>query len=99
MKHVRLIIGVMLTSALLGCQSNSVKACDLDMSSNAYMDGNNAKVGVILCHGRVKNPTWYVVDPLRKGIHKRLGYKTISIQLPTGKVGESLRENLEQLKL
>ena len=49
---------------------------------SAYLDGEDAKVGVILCHGRGQYPTWLVVDPLRKGIHKELGYHTLSLQMP-----------------
>jgi pimeloyl-ACP methyl ester carboxylesterase len=37
---------------------------------------------VILCHGRGKHPQWLVVEPLRKGIHNRLGYHTLSLQMP-----------------
>lgn len=48
----------------------------------AYLDGGDNKTGLILCHGRGKNPTWKVVDPLRKGVHEKLGYHTLSIQLP-----------------
>ena len=49
---------------------------------SAYLDGGDAKVGVVLCHGRGQHPTWLVVDPLRKGIHKELGYHTLSLQMP-----------------
>ena len=71
---------------LTACQSSSIKTSDQDMPSNAYLDGKNSKVGVVLCHGRGKYPTWLVVDPLRKGIHEQLGYHTLSIQMPTGDV-------------
>ena len=49
-----------------------------------YMDGGSSTVGVILCHGRGGNPNWYVVGPLRKEINKKLGYHTLSIQMPGG---------------
>ena len=57
------------------------------MPSNAYLDGGESKIGVILCHGRGQYPTWRVVDPLRKTINQQLGYHTLSIQMPTGNVG------------
>lgn len=77
-----------LTSAILlpACQSNSVKSDDPDLPANAYLDGSSSTIGVVLCHGRGKYPTWLVVDPLRKGINKQLGYHTLSIQMPTGDV-------------
>jgi pimeloyl-ACP methyl ester carboxylesterase len=54
-------------------------------SGSAYLDGGMSKVGVILCHGRGQYPTWKVVDPLRKGIHDKLGYHTLSLQMPANK--------------
>jgi len=54
-------------------------------SGSAYLDGGGSKVAVILCHGRGQHPTWKVVDPLRKGIHEKLGYHTLSLQMPAGK--------------
>ena len=54
-------------------------------SGSAYLDGGASKIGVILCHGRGQHPAWKVVDPLRKGIHAKLGYHTLSLQMPAGK--------------
>ena len=54
-------------------------------SGSAYLDGGTSKIGVILCHGRGQHPTWKVVDPLRKGIHEKLGYHTLSLQMPAEK--------------
>jgi len=54
-------------------------------SCSAYLDGGVSKVGVILCHGRGQHPTWKVVDPLRKGINEKLGYHTLSLQMPAEK--------------
>lgn len=51
---------------------------------SVYIDGGDNKNGVILAHGKGKHPTWLVVDPLRKGINKQLGYHTLSLQMPTG---------------
>lgn len=56
-------------------------------TGSAYLDGDGSKTGVILCHGRGQHPAWKVVDPLRKGIHEKLGYHTLSLQMPTGKKG------------
>lgn len=50
-------------------------------SGSVYMEGQN-KIGVVLCHGKGKYPTWKVVDPLRKGINEKLGFSTLSIQMP-----------------
>jgi predicted esterase len=51
---------------------------------SVYLDGGNSKTGLILAHGKGKHPTWLVVDPLRKGVHEKLGYHTLSLQMPTG---------------
>jgi len=47
-----------------------------------YLDGANSKVGLILCHGKGKHPSWKVVDPLRHAVHDKLGYHTLSLQMP-----------------
>jgi len=52
------------------------------ISDAAYLDGGTSDRGLILCHGRGKNPTWKVVQPLRLGVHERLGYHTLSLQMP-----------------
>ena len=49
---------------------------------NANLDGGKSDKALILCHGRGQHPTGAVVDPLRKGIHKQLGYHTVSLQMP-----------------
>jgi len=51
-------------------------------TDSAYLDGGTSKIGLILCHGRGAYPTWKVVDPLRKKINERLGYHTLSLQMP-----------------
>ena len=86
MHYPKLLIFIATLITLIGCQSNSVKSTDPDMPSNAYLEGKSTAVGVVLCHGRGKYPTWLVVDPLRKGINEQLGYHTLSIQMPTGDV-------------
>ncbi len=52
---------------------------------SAYLDGKDSKFGVVLLHGRGKHPKWLVVDPLRIGIHEKLGYHTLSLQMPISK--------------
>ena len=49
---------------------------------SAYLDGGTSENGLILCHGRGAYPTWKVVNPLRKKINERLGYHTLSLQMP-----------------
>lgn len=51
-------------------------------AGSLYRDGGRSTVGVILCHGRGKHPDWKVVGPLRREIHRRLGYHTLSLQMP-----------------
>ena len=83
MNSVKYVILLLLTMLLGACQTNSVKSNDPYLPSNAYLDGKNSPVGVVLCHGRGKYPTWMVVEPLRKSINEQLGYHTLSIQMPT----------------
>lgn len=47
-----------------------------------YLDGDESRFALILCHGRGKHPTWKVVNPLRKGVHANLGWHTLSLQMP-----------------
>jgi len=49
---------------------------------SVYLDGGDNKFALILCHGRGKHPKWKVVNPLRKSVHKRLGWHTLSLQMP-----------------
>jgi pimeloyl-ACP methyl ester carboxylesterase len=84
---IKYIFIFLVVASLIACQTNSVKSSDPNMPSNAYLDGKESMVGVVLCHGRGKYPTWLVVDPLRKGIHEQLGYHTLSIQMPTTEGG------------
>ena len=53
-------------------------------ASSEYIDGGKSKAAVILAHGKGKHPTWLVVEPLRTGINDKLGYHTLSLQMPTG---------------
>ena len=72
-------------SLIFLCLSSTIFAEELEgkgVPDNAYLTGNNSDTAVILCHGRGHHPTWDVVDPLRKGIHKELGFHTVSLQMP-----------------
>ena len=51
-------------------------------SNSVYLDGGHSKIALILSHGRAKHPTWKVVDPLRQGVHEKLQYHTLSLQMP-----------------
>ena len=51
---------------------------------SVYLDGGESKSALILAHGKGKHPTWLVVDPLRKGVSDKLGFHTLSLQMPTG---------------
>lgn len=52
---------------------------------SVFLEGTNSVYGLILCHGRGKHPTWKVVEPLRQGVNARLGYHTLSLQMPADK--------------
>lgn len=80
MKFKHIFIGL-----IIFCFSAVIYADELEgtgVPDNAYLDGGKSDTAVILCHGRGQHPTWDVVDPLRKGIHKKLGYHTVSLQMP-----------------
>lgn len=65
--------------------TNYIYADELEgkgVPDNAYLKGGKSDKAVILCHGRGQHPTWDVVDPLRKGVHEKLGYHTVSLQMP-----------------
>ena len=80
----KITLSSLLLLVLSGCTAtNTAKHNSYDLPDNAYLDGKGSKTAVILCHGRGHHPTWDVVDPLRIGIHKFLGYHTLSIQMPT----------------
>jgi len=84
MLNTNYILLLFVTFLLASCQTNPAKSDGNGLPSHAYLDGEGSTVGVVLCHGRGKHPTWFVVDPLLKGVHEQLGYHTLSIQMPTG---------------
>jgi pimeloyl-ACP methyl ester carboxylesterase len=51
---------------------------------SVYLEGEGNTSGLILAHGKGKHPKWLVVDPIRKGVNEKLGYHTLSLQMPTG---------------
>jgi hypothetical protein len=52
------------------------------MPQGEYLDGKDSKVGVVLAHGRGNSPDGNVVGPLRRAIHKDLGFHTFSLRMP-----------------
>jgi len=53
------------------------------MPKGEYLDGKDSKVAVILAHGQGLDPDANVVGPLRRAIHKELGFHTLSLSMPT----------------
>jgi pimeloyl-ACP methyl ester carboxylesterase len=53
------------------------------MPQGKYLEAPGSKVGVILAHGQGLDADSQVVSPLRKAIHKELGFHTLSLQMPT----------------
>jgi hypothetical protein len=53
------------------------------MPKGEYLDGKASKIAVILAHGQGLDPDANVVGPLRRAIHKELGYHTLSLSMPT----------------
>lgn len=53
------------------------------MPQGEYLDGKDSKVAVILAHGQGLDPDAMVVGPLRRAIHKELGFHTLSLKMPT----------------
>jgi pimeloyl-ACP methyl ester carboxylesterase len=82
MKIKSIIIFITISLSIFSTYSFADELQGDGVPDNAYLDGGQSEVAVILCHGRGQHPTWDVVNPLRKGIHEELGYHTISIQMP-----------------
>jgi pimeloyl-ACP methyl ester carboxylesterase len=53
------------------------------MPKGEYLDGKASKIAVVLAHGQGLDPDANVVGPLRRAIHKELGYHTLSLSMPT----------------
>lgn len=52
------------------------------MPQGEYLDGKDSKIAVVLAHGRVNSPDGNVVGPLRRAIHRGLGFHTLSLEMP-----------------
>lgn len=65
---------------VLGCVLATHAAAQ--MPQGEYLDGKESKVAVVLAHGRGNSPDGNVVGPLRRAIHKELGFHTLSLRMP-----------------
>lgn len=65
---------------VLGCVLTSHALAQ--MPEGEYLDGKDAKVAVVLAHGRGNSPDGNVVGPLRRALHQELGVHTLSLQMP-----------------
>lgn len=52
------------------------------MPEGKYLEGKDSKIAVILAHGQGLDPDSHVVGPLRKAINNKLGFHTLSLQMP-----------------
>ena len=64
------------------CNTKPVSEREFQIHDHAFLQTIGSATAVILCHGRGKHPRWLVVDPLRKQIHKQMGFHTLSLQMP-----------------
>jgi len=51
-----------------------------------YLSGTKP-IGLLLAHDRAKHPAWKVVEPLRHAAQEKLGYHTLSLQMPNDDIG------------
>ncbi|MDH4945047.1 DUF3530 family protein [Sulfurimonas sp. C5] len=60
----------------------SLQLLAIDMPKHSlYLQGNNEN-GIILAHGKGKNPDFKVVKPLRIALNEDMGFHTLSLQMP-----------------
>jgi len=60
----------------------AIPACNvMPTSRDLYLPGDKP-LGLLLAHGRGKQPDWKVVEPLRYAAQQQLGYHTLSLQMP-----------------
>lgn len=71
-----------LKSLILICSCVLVTNVVAQTPQGEYLDGKDSKVGVVLAHGRGNSPDGNVVGPLRRSIHKDLGFHTFSLRMP-----------------
>jgi pimeloyl-ACP methyl ester carboxylesterase len=57
--------------------------CAAQMPKGEYLEGKGSKSAVILAHGQGLDADANVVGPLRRAIHKELGFHTLSLSMPT----------------
>lgn len=82
MKRTLLLLCVVISIVFCGCIEKKPKTGFDALSFHQYLDGGSSTVGVILCHDQGQSSNGTIVGPLRKVIHKELGYHTLSITMP-----------------
>jgi len=75
----RQAIAVLATITAFGWRRRAVAA---EMPAGEFLEATGATVAVILAHGQGLDPDSQVVSPLRKAIHRELGWHTLSLQMP-----------------
>ena len=73
---MRLIQSLLVVASMFSIQASA------QMPQGEYLDGKGVKVAVILAHGQGLDADSQVVSPLRKTIHKELGFHTLSLPMP-----------------
>ncbi|HOM14709.1 MAG TPA: alpha/beta fold hydrolase [Rubrivivax sp.] len=68
--------------ALAGGLTLGGPAAAVKMPAGKYLEAPGSPVAVILAHGQGLDADSQVVSPLRKGIHRELGFHTLSLQMP-----------------
>ncbi len=49
---------------------------------SVLLEGEAGRPALLLLHGRGRHPRWKVVEPLRRAVHRELGWTTLSLQMP-----------------
>lgn len=84
MQKLTSILLVVLTSLLSSCvTAEKLPPSYTEAPHWLYLEGSNNDVGIILCHGNGDDSDGYVVGRLRTDINKKLGYHTLSIDMPS----------------
>lgn len=74
MKLLRRLLTFLFTAASFGAVAQ--------MPRGEYLEAKGSKVAVVLAHGRGGSADGNVVGPLRRAIHKDLGFHTLSLEMP-----------------
>ncbi|MBC7781517.1 MAG: hypothetical protein H7125_15600 [Proteobacteria bacterium] len=69
-------------ASMMVCAILAAPLASAQVPQGYYLDCKSSKVGVILAHGQGLEADSQVVSPLRKAIHRELGYHTLSLQMP-----------------